>query len=282
MLDINTGECVKTFKGHNSYTWDMRILDHARFVTCSADHTIKIWEIETGKCLKTIHTNYNAQYSQDDNDVTCIETLSNDRICCYFQDQNYFRIFSAKSGVCLKVLETQNARVRVFRNLTNDRMMIASDATIKIWDLSNDKCVKTLFGHEYQVCCLEKLSNDKILSGSADNTIKIWNVKTGECIQTLNGHSDTVNCVSVLSEEIIISGSADKTIKVWCLKTNSCIMTLDGHSNSVISVKTLTEYRIVSSSNDMTIKIWDLVSGKCIETFNKANNEELAYDIELM
>ena len=46
----------------------------------------------------------------------------------------------------------------------------------------------TLAEHRTAVCCVEKLSDTLLASGSYDETIKIWNFQTGDHLRTLAGH----------------------------------------------------------------------------------------------
>ena len=56
-------------------------------------------------------------------------------------------------------------------------MSCSYDKTIKIWDFDTGKLLKSLEGHEEEVCCVSFSPNgDYIASGSEDTTIKIWNM----------------------------------------------------------------------------------------------------------
>ena len=68
--------------------------------------------------------------------------------------------------------------------LPNGNLVSGShDNTIKIWDLKENKCVKTLEEQNY-VNCLCILPNGHLASGNSEGTIKIWNLETGEVIRT--------------------------------------------------------------------------------------------------
>ena len=60
-IDANTGECLKTLKGHkysvNSVAYSP---DGTKIISGSGDETVKIWDANTGKCLKTMegHSSY--------------------------------------------------------------------------------------------------------------------------------------------------------------------------------------------------------------------------------
>ena len=50
----------------------------------------------------------------------------------------------------------------------------AMDKTVKVWDTTSGKCVKTLTGHESSVLALLALPSGGFLSGSADHTVRRW------------------------------------------------------------------------------------------------------------
>ena len=60
----------------------------------------------------------------------------------------------------------------------NDETIVScsSDKTIKIWDLINDECIKTLQGHSQLIRNVIKLNDGSIASCSMDETIKIWRI----------------------------------------------------------------------------------------------------------
>jgi WD40 repeat protein len=57
--DAATGKCLHTYKGHEESIWGVSIsTDDLYIVSCGGDE-IKIWEVETSKCIRTI---YNQPY----------------------------------------------------------------------------------------------------------------------------------------------------------------------------------------------------------------------------
>ena len=76
---------------------------------------------------------------------------------------------------------------------SSDGKTVASgskDKTIKIWDSSTGKLIRTLTGHSQPVNSVAFSSDGKtVASGSDDKTIKIWDSSTGKLIRTLTGHT---------------------------------------------------------------------------------------------
>ena len=69
----------------------------------------------------------------------------------------------------------------------------SSDLSVKIWDLKNYQCSKTLLGHEHTVSAVEFSSHgDYLISVSRDKVMKLWESATGFCKRTFTGHSEWV------------------------------------------------------------------------------------------
>lgn len=55
-LENNTDDlvCTRTFLGHKEWIRCVRFLSKNRIVSGSDDYSIKIWNLDTGECLKTL------------------------------------------------------------------------------------------------------------------------------------------------------------------------------------------------------------------------------------
>jgi WD40 repeat protein len=138
------------------------------------------------------------------------------------------------------------------------------DPTIKLWDVSTHKHVRTLKGHRYAVNSVV-ISPDgtKLASGSSDRTIKLWDVATGENTATLLGHTEWVYEVVFSPDgKTLASASRDTTIKLWNVEAAKEIRTLRGHTDRVQSVAFFADGKqLVSGGNDRMIRFWDVATG---------------------
>jgi len=160
-------------------------------------------------------------------------------------------------------LETHSSSVRSV-SFSPDGKTLASgndDKTIKLWDITTGKEIRTLQGHSSWVWSVSFSPDGKTLaSGSGDKTIKLWDITTGREILTLKGHSSSVLSVSFSPDgKTLASGSGDKTIKLWDITTGREILTLQGHSSWVWSVSFSPDGKtLASGSGDKTVILWDV------------------------
>ena len=57
ILNIETGKCVQVLKGHAAEIWDLQLTASGKnneIVSCSEDRKIKVWNSDTGECMRTL------------------------------------------------------------------------------------------------------------------------------------------------------------------------------------------------------------------------------------
>jgi WD40 repeat protein len=153
----------------------------------------------------------------------------------------------------------------------NGKMLASgsADNTVKLWDTSTYKEIKTLTGHRDEVNGVSFSPDSKMLaSASRDKTVKLWDTSTYKEIKTLAGHKDWVTDVSFSPDgKMLASGSRDNTVKLWDTTTYKQIKTLTGHKNWVTGVSFSPNGKMLASgSGDYTVKLWNTSTYKEIKT----------------
>ncbi|KAH8556694.1 WD40-repeat-containing domain protein [Umbelopsis sp. PMI_123] len=172
-------------------------------------------------------------------------------------------------------------------------------------DVQTGTCLKTLYGHEDSIICLDfDHAEGSLISSSYDASCRVWNLASQKCVGTLSGHSGIVRCLQVRENNHVYTGSDDFTIRHWDLSlipparsqspsvmstasspsqsprldpqahndivpsiTECCIDTLEGHNGPVTAIFA-DEKHLVSGSADKTLKQWDLETGQCVMTLD--------------
>jgi len=239
--------------------------DNRILASGNLDGTIKLWDVETGKEIKTL---------QGHTDVVLSVKFSPDgKILASGGGDNTIRLWNIEVGREYATLKGHSGFVYcVDFNSTGTILASASeDRTIKLWNAITNNEIKTLHGHDNSVVSIDFSPDDKILiSGSDDTTVKLWSVLEGNEMMTLHGHTDIVYSVNFHPEgSIIASGSNDTTIKLWNITTGEEIKTLRGHSGFVSGVNFSPDGKILASSSyDKVIRLWDFISGNELASLN--------------
>jgi len=182
---------------------------------------------------------------------------------------------------CSKTLLGHESKVYSLVLSHNDPQMLISssnDATIRVWDLKREECIRVLTGHTATIWSLTFFPKatttspglkSYLISGSDDKTVKVWDMEQFVCLRTIDfGESKILSVVvgEVFANEQLIpmlfAGTHDCKIRVYNLKDYTEVTTLLGHTWEVWQLA-LHGQLLFSGSFDQTIKVWDLKTFEC-------------------
>ena len=92
----------------------------------------------------------------------------------------------------------------------------ALDSTIRLWNVSTGKCLRTFFGHIEGIWALAA-DTLRVVSGAEDRTVKVWDARSGRCERTFTGHAGPVTCIG-LSDSRMCTGSEDCEVRMYSFK----------------------------------------------------------------
>ncbi|XP_031428989.1 autophagy-related protein 16-1 isoform X2 [Clupea harengus] len=182
-----------TLTGHSGKVLAARfLLDNARIVSGSYDRTLKLWDLRSKVCMKTVFAGSSC------NDIVCTEQCV---MSGHFDKKVRFWDIRAESIVC--ELELQGKVTSLDLNHDRTELLTCSrDDLVKIIDLRNN-AVRQTFSAQGFKCGSDwtrvtfSPDGSYIAGGSAEGTLYVWNVLTGKLDRTLDkGHSSAVNSVS--------------------------------------------------------------------------------------
>ena len=218
LWDASSGACLRTLTGHTGYARRRRPVERridrsstprgaqvrslaalpiGRVVSGSDDGSLKVWNVSSGECLRTM--------------------------------SGHLRAARLRRPVERRIDRSstpRRAQVRCVAGLPNGDVVSGSwDGTLKVWDASSGACLRTLgdnmrtpsghgslarrrsvvVGRSPQVECVAVLPSGDIVLGSRsdDCTLQVWDASSAECLQTLRGHRRGVgvgvqsNCASI-------------------------------------------------------------------------------------
>lgn len=258
--------------------------DHQTLVSSSADKTIKIWNLPTGKLQKTLegHRDYVNQVLISKDDQTLVSSGLDKTI----------NVWHLPTGKLKRTLDCGEVRYghRIVLSPC-DRYITGGgdDGVVRVWELATGKLQQTWVPRDPRrwkgtvpSFLLTTDGKTAITTTNSDYTIQVWEVPSGQLIRTMTGHTSTVISIALSSDEnFLVSGSWDESVRIWDWKTGEQKQQLGGYPGKVPTgpihptygtTPTKPTVRCVAiSSNGETIfsgdelsqiNIWDRPSGK--------------------
>lgn len=260
--NFNTPEAPNTLNGgHTASIYSLsQSQDGQTLASGSADNTIKIWDVPTGKLLRTLQGHKAPVWSV---------VLSRDgKTLISGSADNTIKIWDVSTGTVLHTL-TEHTNIVYSVALSPDQQTIVSgsqDFTIKLWNAKTGELIRTLSQPEGHLNTVRAVAispdGQQIASASWEKNIKLWNLQTGRLLRTLNGHSDKVVAIAFLNNQTLASGSLDHSLRIWDTQTEKFQEIQEAHADWVLSVAAGTEQTfgaeqtLLSTSQDKTIKVW--------------------------
>jgi eukaryotic-like serine/threonine-protein kinase len=249
---------AQTLSGNTAPVWTTALhFDGQTLVSGGEDHTIRVWDLETGD---------NSLLSDHEDVVRSLSLSADGQLLASGSSDATIKLWRLPTRQLVRTLAGHTAAIWSI-DLSRDGQTLVSgseDGTIRVWNAQTGAVVHTLTEHKGPVYAVA-LSRDgqTFASSSADKTIKLWNLQTGALMRTLTGHTDAVRAVAFSPDgQLLASASWDQTVKIWNLQTGNLLHTLEGHRDRVVSVAfSFNGQTLVSASLDRTIKLWNPQTG---------------------
>jgi WD40 repeat protein len=268
---------VGVFEGHESWISACCLSRDGRLaVSVSQDETMRVWDVQTGRCLRSFDVGYvgfsfetSLALTDDGRSALLARALSGE-------------IWDLDSGQRAHTFEGHTKTIRAMRLCADGRLILsaAADGTIRAWDTATGQCLAVIETDSDGVSALSASTDGRLAlsSGSGrDHTVGLWEVATGRLLHAFQGHTETVRSVALTADErLAVSASADQTIRVWDIATGRCLRVLQAQTEFV-SIDVTMDGRfavscgqrklrgqLVMDPDELRVRVWDLRTGQCL------------------
>lgn len=213
---------IDTLTGHSDSINAVAVTPNGQIIVSgSEDNTIKLWDLNSGKCLATL-VGHEAG-------VRAVAISPDGQLLVSGSADHTIKLWQLPSvenePICLDPIYTLTGHSDDVKCLaiSNDGQILASgsqDKTIKLWNLETGELKTTLVEHWREVNHLIISPDGKnLISCSGDETIQVWQLETLKLLHSFVGHQDAVAVVAISPDgQPLISSSWDHTIRVWGMK----------------------------------------------------------------
>jgi len=256
-IDVESNTRICTLQGHTASVYSLCVIDDSNIlVSGSADKSVKIWDLLSHKCIRTL--NFHADIVRA---ALCHPTYSRYLYTGGFD--HIINVLDTRTWNCAATSKPGIGNINYL--LRDDYSLFAAGSQIAVFDASGPSPALdyTLKGHKSEVTSLS-FYGDSIVSGSTDAYIKMWQ-KLGpqyKCVHSAS-HESTVSCVVANSDtNKIFSGGAD--IKVWDIESMYLLQSATDHAAPIRSLAICNDVSnsntiLASGSQDKSVKIWKVL-----------------------
>ncbi|MCE9534160.1 MAG: WD40 repeat domain-containing protein [Planctomycetes bacterium] len=219
--------------GHSETVTSLAISpDGKTFVTGSRDRSIRVWDLNTTKVIRTLqgHTD----------EVTSLAfTKDGTQLASASKDQN-IRVWNLSSADEHRNFPGHEGYVWSAIFSPDGKLMASAgaDRTIVIRNVITGEILKKIAAHSLAVTALAfNQDGTQLASSGGDQLVKLWNVKTGELIKEFKGHTSAVMAVAFSNDgKQLLSGGADKIARLWDVEKGTTIHTFPDSRSPISSV----------------------------------------------
>jgi WD40 repeat protein len=223
-----------------------------RIVSCSVDKTVRVWDLEAGECLWTLHGHADT--------VNAVASLGGRVLSA--SDDGTLRLWSLDKGETVRVLDGHTHRVNAVAFVDERRAISgSSDRTLRLWDLNTGEAIRVLEvpSQGIGISVVAVLANGCAVAGDFGGRLSLFDLESGRFLSVFPAHNGLVTAVFPLGiEGLALSTSLDGSLKLWNLSQQRIVNILRS-PESVISVSVLGLKWAVSASSNGMLRLWDFM-----------------------
>jgi WD40 repeat protein len=143
--------------------------DGKRAVSASGDHTLKIWDLDTGRVLRTLEGHSASVFS--------VGVTPNGKRAVSASRDHTLKIWDLDTGRVLRTLEGHSATVSGVAVTPDSKRAVSAsgDHTLKIWGLDTDLIVT--FHCDAPVSCCAFIDEQRIIAGDRGGRVYILSLE---------------------------------------------------------------------------------------------------------
>ncbi|KAI9741106.1 MAG: hypothetical protein M1834_002819 [Cirrosporium novae-zelandiae] len=258
--------------GHRTDIRSLALSSDDRMLASAANGSLKIWNVRTESCIRTLDCGY----------ALCSSFLPGDKIVIVGNKNGELELFDIASSTLIDTVQAHDGPIWTLQVHPDGKSVVSgsADKTAKFWTFTiiqeSIPGTKRTTPHFKLTHTRTLKVSDDILSlrfspdsrllavALLDNTVKVFFTDSLKLFLNLYGHRLPVLDMSIsYDSKLIVTCSADKNVRLWGLDFGDCHKAFFAHTDSIMQVAFVPHnqdgngHHFFSASKDMTIKYWD-------------------------
>jgi WD40 repeat protein len=270
--------------------------DGTRALTGSDDKTASLWEIRSGRLIRSFNHG---------SEVTGVGFAPDGKRVLTAGKNGEMKLWDAASARTISTFaghrESIYGKFAVAFSRDGSRLVSASsDNSIRVWDVPLGRLLRSINSShlvydsflrkdtaQSMVAVWTSLSGERAVTAAGgtfdkDFSIKLWDTSSGVLIREMRHHKRPIKAIASSNDtSVIVSTSDDDTMVIWDGRTGRAVHIIShgrgiDHSDLAVSF----DGKRVLSSDGEAVRIWDSGSGKLLTKVNvtKASNVAISRD----
>ncbi|CAH1774039.1 unnamed protein product [Owenia fusiformis] len=246
---------TREFRGHRDGVWEVAVSKTSQPIlgTACADHTARLWCIESSSCL--------GSYIGHKGSVNSIRFHPTQDLVLTASGDQTAHIWRAQVNVPPHVENLRSHSSGEDDLDGSEKEECEADRE----QLHEPNILRTplleLTGHQGVINAADWMAGgNQVITASWDRAAHLYDADSGEIVNTLTGHDEELtNVCAHPVQKLVVTSSKDTTFRLWDFRNPSMqVNVFQGHTQQVTSAVFAGPDKVVSGSDDRTVKVWDL------------------------
>ena len=234
-----------------------------RFISGSADGSVRLWDVDSGAQLRLFTGHTSA--------VTCVAMSQDRRIVAAAGATGVIRIWDADRLDPARVLEGHQKGIGELAFLPDGHRLlsVSGDHSVRLWDLTTGRA-QVLHDDLNETSIAVSGDGSIAVTGGYDGSVRVWDLGTGALRQTLRDHTSTVWNVALNGDGIrALSVSSDQTLRLWDLATGRTLKVISTPHDTTVGVRFGADGATgIAIFGDGLARVWNLTTGDLVRTWS--------------
>lgn len=258
-MRVLTASAQKQGKHLGPVTNAIPLADGQHWISSSADQTLKVWNLRTGFCQRTLAGHLGP--------VTAIAASPNGSVIVSGSWDETVRVWHIDRSDPTSVFRGHQRAISSVDLDLEHRLVVSGswDRTVRLWDLDSGQVLHVLRDFAAEVTQVRFAQDGQLfLVATSDGKFSVWRTSNGRAVAVHDDHQAGINAIDVDGTgRRAITASIDQTVRIWDLEQGACLHRLEGHRANVLTACLSVDGSVVYSAGwDRTLRAWDADTGE--------------------